>query len=556
MSRHEQAAFRQETDEGIAQRFTQQTIAVGVSFSHVVSRHLLTIDLGTSGPKAAVVSEDGVVVGSARASVRTEFSSGGGAEQDAEAVWRAVVDAMVGALTDAAVPASSFLAVVASSQYSSIVPVAADGTPVANMVLWMDQRGSPKRLRRLDGYPRLANLPHHLVHSYRTHGLPPSFAGMSISHMRRIRFARPDVYERTAAFVEPVDYVSGRLTGRPTANQCSSFMMLATDNTTVPCSEWDATLVARSLIDPDRFPEFVPVGSEVGTILPEVATELGLPATVPVLSGINDTQAGAVAAGSFRGSHAGLSLGTTSVITSHVPEKKTDPVHSLWSMPSPLGGTHLLSAENGVAGVAVDYFLDSIVYADDHFVTPATIDDRYRAFNEAAAAGGPGAGGVMFLPWLRGSIAPKADGRARGGFLNVGLDSTREHLARAVFEGVALNLRWMQKPVAKFVGRDPSHYVFYGGGAASDVWAQVMADVLQVPIHQMAQPGFANSLGTAMFALERLGMIDVDEIASRVTIQRVYEPDETLADRYAELADVFTDTFAKTRGLFKGLRHR
>lgn len=521
-------------------------------------RYVLTIDLGTSGPKAAVVSEDGTVVGSARAAVRTEFSSGGGAEQDAESVWRATVDAMSEALRDAGshagVDPAAFVAVVASSQYSSIVPVAADGTPVANMVLWMDQRGSPKRLRRLDGYPRTANAPHHLVQWYRTHGLPPVSAGMSLAHMRWIRYARPDVYEATAAFLEPVDYLSGRLTGRTTANQCSSFMMLGTDNRTVPCDGWDPALVDYSKIDADRFPTFVPVGSEIGPLLPRVADELGLPDTVPVLSGINDTQAGAVAAGSFCGSHAGLSLGTTSVITTHVDAKKTDAIHSLWSMPSPLGGNHLLSAENGVAGVAVDYFLDNIVYADDGFDTPETVEDRYRAFADAAAEGGPGAGGVMFLPWLRGSIAPKADGRARGGFLNVGLDTTREHLARAVFEGVALNLRWMRKPVAKFVGREPSHYVFYGGGARSDVWSQVMADVLQTPIHQMSQPGFANSLGTAMFALERLGIIDVDEIASRVSIDHVYDPDPSLAERYDVLADVFTETFAKTRGLFRSVR--
>ena len=184
-----------------------------------------------------------------------------------------------------------------------------------------------------------------------------------------------------------------------------------------------------------------------------------------MLSGINDTQAGGVAAGTFSGTHAGLALGTTAVIVTHLAKKKVNPLRSLYTMPSPLGDTHMLSAENGVAGVAVDYFLDTMVYPDDPFATLESVDDRYAAFNAAAAASKPGAAGVLFLPWLRGSLAPHADGRMRGGFLNVGLDTTRNDLARAVLEGVALNLRWLQGPVEKFIDREISHYVFYGGGA-------------------------------------------------------------------------------------------
>src|SRR4051794_15884878 len=105
--------------------------------------HVLTIDLGTSGPKAAVVSASGGVVGSARTSVRTTFGPGGAAEQDAEAVWTATLDAARGALAASAVGGSSIAAIAASSQYSSVVPVDEIGRPIAPMITWMDQRGSP-----------------------------------------------------------------------------------------------------------------------------------------------------------------------------------------------------------------------------------------------------------------------------------------------------------------------------------------------------------------------------------------------------------------------------
>jgi xylulokinase len=523
-------------------------------------RHILTIDLGTSGPKAAIVSSEGALVGSARASVATSFGPGS-AEQDAEDIWRATVEAALGALKIADVDRTGIAAVVPSAQYSSIVPVGVDGTPVAPMILWMDQRGAPKRLKVLAGYPKHGDSPHALATYLRVHGLAPVTPGMSITHMRRLRFAEPAVYDRTASFLEPVDYLTARLTGRRTANQCSSFMQLLSDNRTVPSRGWHPALVAASMIDAGKLPEPVPVGSVVGTLLPDVADALGLAASTPVLSGINDTQAGAIAAGAYSGTHAGLALGTTAVMVTHVAKKKVNPLRSLYTMPSPLGGNHLLSAENGVAGVAVDHFIDKLVYPEDPFTTADATEtgdaadpahaavDRYQAFNEAAAGAPPGASGVLFLPWLRGSIAPHADGRMRGGFVNVGLDSTRSDLARAVFEGVALNLRWLQGPVETFIRREITHYVFYGGGARSDVWAQVMADVLGKPIHQMEDAGFANSLGAAVFGFDSLGVVAARELSPRLGIRTISRPDPANRGRYDELAVIFGDAFRRTRPL-------
>ncbi|MCB0978184.1 MAG: hypothetical protein KDB02_12070 [Acidimicrobiales bacterium] len=515
---------------------------------------VLTIDLGTSGPKVAVVTGSGRIVGSARASVETTFGSGGAAEQDAEAVWSATLAAASKALDDPRVDRGSVIAVAASAQYSSIVPVGVDATPTGPMVTWMDQRGSPKRLRRLPGHPTLGDSPIALANYLRIHGLAPISSGMSLNHMRWVKAARPDLYERTETFLEPVDYISARFTGRRTASQCTSFMQMLADNRKVPNAGWHPDLVRASMIDRSKLPEPVATGEVIGTVLPDIAAKLGIPSNAEVLSGINDTQAGAVAAGAFRGDHAGLAVGTTAVIVTHAVAKKVDPIRSMFTMPSPLGDRHLLSAENGVAGVAVDHFLGHHVYPEDPFETSQPDGlDTYEAFEAAASAATPGAGGVLFLPWLHGSLAPRADGRMRGGFVGIGLDTTRQDLARAVLEGVALNLRWLQDPVERFVGRKLSHHLFYGGGATSDLWSQVMADVLDKPVHQMADPGFAVSLGTAFFALDRLGISSAEELSADVAVKAVYEPNRVHRGLYDDLADTFTDAFGRTRPLFRRL---
>ena len=184
--------------------------------------HVLSIDLGTSGVKAAVVDTAGRAVGSDTRSITTVLTDDGGAEQDPELVWRATLAAARQAVAASGDARSSIVAVIVSSQYSSIVPIGADGTHVGDMIVWMDRRGSAKRLRRLPGWPGLADRPDRLVRWIRIHGLAPIDSAISLSHMRWLRFARPEQYERTATFLEPMDYLNLRFTGRAAANQSTT----------------------------------------------------------------------------------------------------------------------------------------------------------------------------------------------------------------------------------------------------------------------------------------------------------------------------------------------
>ena len=242
--------------------------------------YLLTVDLGTSGPKAAVVGIDGRVVGAGQAKVTTLFPAEGAAEQDPAEIWTATLDTCRTALAEsqstAGVGSNEVVAVIISSQYSSIVPVDGDGQHLANMVIWMDQRGAPKRIKHLAGYPTRPDSPADLARWLRIHGLAPIEGGIALTHMRWIRYARPEVYERTAALLEPMDFLTLRFSGRPTANQCTAFMSLTIDNRQLGSTQYHPQLVEQSLIDPGKLAELVPVGANLGPVLPAVAGELGL----------------------------------------------------------------------------------------------------------------------------------------------------------------------------------------------------------------------------------------------------------------------------------------
>jgi xylulokinase len=513
---------------------------------------VLAIDLGTSGCKGAVVSLQGRVEGASRVPVETIHLPDEGAEQDPEAVWIAVKTACREALGRAGVAARDVRAVICTSQYSSVVPVGADGRPTMNMILWLDRRGTTDRLRRLPAFPRGTDSPLQLLAWLRVHGLPPVAAGITLAHLRYIKYARPEVYERTAKFLEPTDYVTLRLTGRATANQCSAFMFLMTDNRRLGASDYDARLVRYAGIDRGKLPELVPVDSIVGTVLPQVARDLGLSPGTPVVTGLNDTQAGGMGTAAFAGTHAAISLGSTSVMITHVPRKRTDVRHAILSMPSPVPGAYFVMAENGAGGGGLDHLLD-VLGPPGSLPGDAGAAERYAPLERAVQQAAPGSGGVLYLPWMGGSMAPCVDGRMRGGFLNVGLATTRPQLARAMLEGIALNLRWLKEPVERFARRRFSHFVLYGGGAASDAWSQIMADVLDTPVQQAERPQFVAAVGAGLLAFQRLGLLGFDDFASRLAIRREYEPNPADRALYEARAGQFVQAFKRTRPLFRAL---
>jgi xylulokinase len=505
-------------------------------------RHVLAIDLGTSGPKVAVVDTMGRTPGTARASVDTLTQPGGIAEQDPHQIWDAVKSAAVQALAASGVGRDDIVAVICSSQYSSIVPVDRHGQPTSNMVLWQDHRGTKKD-------------PVDLLRWLRVHGIPPIADGLSMAHMRHLKFSRPDVYERSAWLLEPMDYVTMRLTGRATANQASAFMYLMTDNRRLDVTGYDPHLVAASLIDREKLPELVPMDTIVGTLLPRVAAELGLAPSTRVVTALNDTQAGGVGAGAFAGTHAAVSVGSTSVMITHVDFKRTDVFNSIVSMPSPVPDTYFVMAENGMAGAALERFLTNIVYGSDHF-SEASVHDRYEALQRVAGEIPAGSDGLMFLPWLSGSMAPSEDGQMRGGFLNISTRTTRGDMARAVLEGVSQNLRWVRGPVEKFAKRTFSHYSIYGGGARSDLWCQIMADVLGSPVHQLENCDYTVSVGSGLLAFERLGDLGFNDISGLVRTRREFDPDPRNTATYDALHEQFVKAFKATKPIYRALNTR
>jgi len=244
-------------------------------------------------------------------------------------------------------------------------------------------------------------------------------------------------------------------------------------------------------------------------------------------------------------------IGTSMYMTCHLPFKKTDVVHAMTSLPSPFKDRYYLLGEQGVGGRCVEFFLKNVILASDTEGVDSLPMDAYERFNHMASQAPAGSEGVLFLPWLNGSIVPQENPKARGGFVNMSLSSTRNHLARSVMESLALNNRWSMGPAEKFLGQKIDHVRFSGGGALSDLWAQIHADVLGIPVHQVDDPLNTTVLGAALLAFYSLGRLSMTEMSSRVTIKKVFRPDADKRDVYDRIYQGYRFLYDQNKPVFR-----
>ncbi|MEO1933997.1 MAG: FGGY-family carbohydrate kinase [Myxococcales bacterium] len=511
------------------------------------SQYILSIDLGTGGPKVALVSDDGAIAASALRGVTTNFLGPDAAEQDPEEVWAAIMSAVKEVVRVADVPASAILGMSCTSQYFSIVPIDAAGLPVGPMIPWMDGRGAPHTLSLYQAHPNLA------TQWIERTGMPPLPTGNdSLSHMLFLKNERPEIYDRAAKLVEPSDYVTARLTGNCVTNACTAFAQLLTDNRRLDQVDYHSELLATSGIDREKLADLVPIGSCQGTLKEDIAREIGLPSSTKVFTGVNDTHAAAMGTGVFRRGHGALNIGTTCQVLAFVDEMKTDLDNWILSMPGPIRGRYMVMSEVGLGGKPLEHFITKVAFAKDA-LADHSIDDPFANVEKALRSTPAGSGGLLYLPWLSGSQSPHANASMRGGFLNMSLETDRMDMLRSVLEGVSHSLYWVLPAVERFIGEDIEELEFSGGGAVSNVWSQIMADIMNRPVHQLAEPRFVNNRGTALLAFHELGVTSLADFDKNHRIAQTYHPKPENRGMYDRLFEQFKAAWERNRPIFEAL---
>lgn len=516
---------------------------------------VLAVDLGTSGMKVALVTCQGRVLGWESQGVALHLTPDGGAEQSPDDWWRAFLDVSRRLLGRGLVARSSVKALCCSTQGEGTVPVDRDGNALMNCILWMDMRGAPLLNRRLRGLINVAGTDvFKLIRYLRLTGGMPSTTGKDpAAHMLLVRERFPEVYARTYKFLNVLDYLNLKLTGRFVATFDSILTSWVTDNRDPDDVRYSAALLDQSGIETDKFPEIVPCTAELGTLRTDVAAELGLPADVRVVAGSIDNTAAAVGSGAVEDYRPHLYVGTSSWIAAHVPFKRTDLTSALASVPCALPHRYLLTALQATAGGNLTFLRDNLLFPRDELNGTEPAQDILAIMDRIASRVPPGANGVIYSPWIWGERAPVDDKNLRAGLYNLSLNSDRGDVIRAVLEGVALNTRWLMKPVEKFLGRSVSRLHVAGGGAASDVWCQIFADVLGREVWQVEEPIQTNARGAAFIAAASLGEISLSDAAALVEIKHKYQPNVAHAALYDDRFETFLRIYEQMKGVYRKL---
>lgn len=530
---------------------------------------MLAVDLGTGGPKVAVVTLTGRIVAHAFEGVGIALTEDGGAEQSPDAWWSAVASCARRALDESGAAAERVVGIGCTAQWSGTVPIDDAGEAIGPAISWMDSRGAREVRETVRGSVNVQGYsPSKLARWVRKTGGIPSLSGKDpVGHIHFLRAQRPDVYRAAAVFLEPVDYLGLRLTGLARASHDSITLHWVTDNRDIGSVAYDDSLIALAGLERSKLPDLVPTGSVLGGLAPGAAAELGLLPGTPVIAGSGDLHTAAVGSGAVADFDAHVYIGTSSWVSCHVPFKKTDALTNIASIPSGIPGRYLVADEHETGGACLTWLRDNVLYPGDALplaggdgagagAVVGAPEGFFAALNDVASSVPVGSHGVMFTPWLNGERSPVDDHTIRGGFHNLSLSSTRSDMVRAVFEGVALNSAWLLGAAEKFCKRRFDSLAFVGGGANSDLWSQIHADAMGRQIRQVADPVLANVRGAALLTLVALGHLTLEDVPATVDIKAVYEPDPEAAQVYEGLLKEFVNFYKETKGIYKRLNGR
>jgi len=533
-------------------------------------KYILAIDHGTGGPKTAIVSTRGEVVDWAFQEVPLHVEKGGGVEQDPKDWWNAILKTAKQVIGKGKVSVNDIVGVCNSSQWSGTVALDKDGNHLMNSIIWMDTRGAPymkkfhKSLIQVSGYSVRK-----MLKLVKVTGGGASLSGKDpLAHILWIKDRRPEIYDKTFMFLEPHDYVNLKFTGIFAASYASIHMHFLTDIRDINNIKYYNKLMKMVKVDPNKFPTDLRWSTDVlGPIKDEVANELGLKKGIKMIMGAPDLQTATIGSGAVRDYEGHIYIGTSDWLLCHVPYKKTDIFHNMASFPSAIKGRYFVANEQEIAGGALSFLRDKILYHKDELLREEQVPDVYKIFDRIVENVPAGSNNLIFTPWLIGERAPVDDHSVRGGFYNLSLEMSREHLIRAIFEGVAYNVKWLLQYVEKFIqkwkmkenpGMTKKDIVMpelniIGGGASSNIWCQIFADVLNRTIKQVKDPIQANARGAAFIASVGLGYLTWDQIPGLIEYSNVFKPNPENRAIYDKLFGEYTNIYKIMKKTYKRL---
>ncbi len=500
--------------------------------------HLLGIDIGTSGTKTLLCTDDGTVVATATAPHPISSPRPGWSEQDPADWWAAVVAATRAVMRRAKLRPADVGGVGLSGQMHGSVFLAGGTRPLRPAILWNDQRTGEQCAEiesRAGGRPRLIEMVGN-----------PALTGFTAPKVLWVRQHEPRVYARAKHVLLPKDYVRLCLTGEYATEVSDASGTLLLD---VANRRWSDELLGLLQIDKSLLPAVSESPEVTGRLTAAAAKELGLAAGTPVVGGAGDNAAGAVGNGVVTAGLVSAILGTSGVVFAHSDTPVRDPLGRVHTMCHAVPGKWCVFGCMLSAGGSFQWFRNTLGTGETAVDKRSKVDP-YELLTAEAATAPAGCEGLLFLPYLTGERCPHPDPLARGGWVGVTARTTRAMLIRSLLEGVTFGMRDALE-IIRGMGIAPAQVRATGGGARSDFWRHLQADVYNAPV-VLTNAAEGPAYGAALLAGVGTGAWSTVEQACKSSIRAVGKtaPNKRAAAVYDRHYAVYGKLYGDLKGRF------
>lgn len=481
------------------------------------------IDLGTSAVKLLLMDSEGGIQNIVSKEYPIHFPHPGWSEQNPMDWYEQSIAGIKELLADA--DKSQVAGISFGGQMHGLVILDEEDRVIRPAILWNDGRTYEEcdYLNQVIGKEKLSQYTANIA-----------FTGFTAPKLLWVRKNEPENFARIRRIMLPKDYLAYRLTGVHCTDVSDASGMLLFD---VENRKWSGEMCGICGITSDQLADCYESYEPVGCVLPEIAGELGISPRVKVAAGAGDNAAAAVGTGTVGDGMCNISLGTSGTIFISSKKFGVDQFNALHSFAHADGSYHLMGCMLSAASCN-KWWMDDIIGTRDYA-------------GEQSKITGLGENHVFFLPYLMGERSPHNDPKARGTFIGMTMDTSREDMTLAVLEGVAFALRDSLE-VAKSLGIPLERTKICGGGAKSPLWKRIVANVLNLKV-DVIESEEGPALGGAMLAAVACGEYkSVEEIADRmVKVTDTIQPEAGLVEKYEKRYEQFRKIYPACRPLFE-----
>lgn len=517
--------------------------------------YVIAYDFGTTGVKTCLfeIGDRVRMAAGAYAGYRLYVLDNGGAEQDVDEWWNAMCETTHKVFESTDITPSQISGISFCSQMQGLVLVDRNGRALRPAMSYMDQRAvfEMKRGQRPGIKISGINAGVLLKSLITTHAASTSVKD-PVWKYKWVKRNEPEIFSQVYKWLDVKEYMICRCTGEFVMTRDSAFSTFLYD--TRPGKEgWSKSLCKSFGVNTEHLPRVIECTDKVGQLTEKAARELGLPTDTPVYGGGGDATLIAVGAGCTEVGDTHIYSGTSGWVGTVIKKQMVDLSAMIAGIVGAQTGKFNYFAEMETAGKCFEWVkehlaLDEIgVYIHKTHVAQGTeslYESLYDYLSDTVAKIGPGAGGVVFTPWLHGNRCPFEDPDAAGMFFNIRLGTGKTEMIRAVLEGICYHLRWMLECEEKHV-KTSQTIRFVGGGALSEVTCQMLADITGRTIETIEASKDAGAVGAAMLVAVGSGNLpSIDAVKKLIPVRARYAPN-------SEFRAIYDRNYRVFKGLYK-----